>query len=72
MKINTAAEYNAALDHANRLRGKGAAAHDDPELAVLDAAIYAYEATREPTKTTPGRPTRASSGRELPDVGRKG
>ncbi len=72
MKISTAAEYSAALEHANRLRGKGAAAHDDPELAVLDAAIHAYEARREPTTATPGRPAPAADGRELPDAGRKG
>lgn len=72
MKITTAVEYNAALDQANRLRGAGATAHGDPELAVLDAAIHAYEATREPTEASPGRPAPASRGRDLPDSGRKG
>ncbi len=72
MKISTAAEYDAAVEQANRLRSGGAAATDDPELAVLDAAIHAYDVQREPAEATPGRPARAPHGRTLPDADRKG
>lgn len=60
MEISTPAEYAAALEHANRLRSTGAVADQDPELAVLDAAIHAYEASRDPRRHTPGRPASPS------------
>ena len=72
MNISNHAEYTSALERANRLRSQGATADADPELAVLDAAIHAYEANRDPRRETPGRPASPSGGRELPDAYRKG
>lgn len=60
MNISTPAEYAEALERANRLRSSGGAADQDPELAVLDAAIHAYEARRDPRRHVPGRPASPS------------
>lgn len=57
MKISSPAEYAAALERANQLRGHGHRADHSLELAALDAAIQAYEAHPDQPGTTPGKPT---------------
>lgn len=57
MKITNRTEYAEAIEQANRLRGQGHSAERSERLAILDAAIHAYEQPPDQPGTRPGKPT---------------